>query len=593
MKVFLIAIFTFTCLITSAQSPRVARTYYESGQYEKAIEVYKVLHQKHGYRSDYFKFLVSSYQQLEKYNTSQEVILAQLQKYPKQQQFNVELGYNYALQNLAQKANLYYDLAVTAVEKDPNLGYAIGKSFQDNNLLDYALKTYQTAMNLNPELNFNLQIALIYGEQGAINNMFDGFLKIVERDKSYTLSILKYVGNFITDDANNENNILFKTLLIQRLQTNPDSSWNILLSWLFMQEKRYNKAFTQEKAIFKRKPDNLNRIITLGKIAYKESAFETSAQCFDFVLKNTQLVALKITANLYLLKTEISTKDSPKELQQIDLKFKNLLLEYGFNKETLYIQSEHATFLTYKLNQPDKGIALIKRSLELNLDSHQKGLLKLSLADIFVYSNQLNQALITYTQVKLNYKNSVLAQQAAFKIAETSYYKNDFDWAQTQLKVLKSETSQLISNDALKLSLLIANNIPTDKMNPLASYAKADLLAHQNKTSAAIDTLDIVLKKFKGYPIETYALFKQAQLYSDIKNYDKAIANYLTILKINKEAILADDACFNLAQLYQDKLFDDTKSATYYEKIIFDYPASIYLVDARKKFRQLRPELIN
>ena len=130
-------------------------------------------------------------------------------------------------------------------------------------------------------------------------------------------------------------------------------------------------------------------------------------------------------------------------------------------------------------------------------------------------------------------------------------------------------------------------------MNPLASYAKADLLAHQNKTSAAIDTLDVVLKKFKGYPIETYALFKQAQLYSDIKNYDKAIANYLTILKINKEAILADDACFNLAQLYQDKLSDDTKAATYYEKIIFDYPASIYLVDARKKFRQLRPELIN
>ncbi|MCF6213747.1 MAG: hypothetical protein L3J45_06970 [Flavobacteriaceae bacterium] len=593
MKAFLITIFTFICLATSAQSPRMARTFYQSGQYEKAIELYKILHQKHSYRTDYFKFLVSSYQQLEKYNAAQEIILKRLQKYPKQKQLNVELGYNYALQNQDKKANFYYDLALKSVEKDPNLGYNTGKLFQDNNLLDYALKTYQTAMRINSELNFNLQIALIYGEQGAINSMFDGFLKIVEKDKSYTLSILRYIGKFITDDAKNENNILFKTLLIQRLQNNPDTSWNILLSWLFMQEKRYNKAFIQEKALFKRKPGDLNRIIVLGKIAYNESVFNTSSQCFEFVLKNTQQITLKILANLYLLKTEIATKDTPKELQQINLKFQNLILKFGFNKETLNIQHEYASFLSYKLNRPNAAINLIKRPLKLNLDSYQKGALKLKLADIFVFSNQLNQALITYTQIKLNFKNSALAQQATFKIAQTSYYKGDFDWAQTQLKVLKSETSQRIANDALKLSLLIANNNQTDKPQSLKSYAAAELLALQNKEEMAIDTLSAVIQKFKKYPIKIYALNKQAQLFTKLKEFDKAEANYLKILKQDKESILADDACFSLAQLYQKKLFDPTKAAQFYEKIIFDYPASIYLVEARNKFRKLRPEPLN
>jgi len=186
-----------------------------------------------------------------------------------------------------------------------------------------------------------------------------------------------------------------------------------------------------------------------------------------------------------------------------------------------------------------------------------------------------------------------LAQQAIFKIAQTSYYKGDFKWAQTQLKVLKSATSQLIANDALKLSLLIANNSQTDKPQALKSYAAAELLALQNKEEIAIDTLNAVIQKFKKYPIEIYALNKQAQLFTKLKSFDKAEANYLEILKTDKEGILADDACFNLAKLYQNKLNDINKAATYYEKIIFDYPASIYLVEARKIYRQLKPDLIN
>ena len=56
-----------------------------------------------------------------------------------------------------------------------------------------------------------------------------------------------------------------------------------------------------------------------------------------------------------------------------------------------------------------------------------------------LFSQQkFNQALVLYTQIQLGVKNSRLAQEARFKVAKTSYYKGDFDWAETQLKVLKS-----------------------------------------------------------------------------------------------------------------------------------------------------------
>ncbi len=593
MKRILTTILLLFSLVSFAQSPLLARNYYNSGNYKKAIKIYKVLHQKYVYRTDYFKFLVSSYQQTENYTAAEQVISEQLNKYPNQQQFNIELGYNFALQNKNNIAKKYYNLAVNAVKTNPNLAYNAGLAFQNNNLLNYALTVYKTAMKLNSKLNFNVQIAMIYGEQGAIENMFNTLLNIVDKDKSYTQSILRYVGKFIDEDAQAKNNILLKNLLIKRLQSSPNTSWNMLLSWLFMQEKQYKKALIQEKAIFKRQHNDLNGILDLGKITYKDDDFNTATACFKFILQNTTNISVKIQSNLYLLKIKIKTHNKPSEFEAINHNFNQLLNNFGFNITTFNIQKEYANFLTFKLNQTGKAIDLIKKSLTLPLNNLQKGQLKLKLADIFVYSNQLNRALVSYTQVKLNYKNSVLAQQATFKIAQTSYFKGNFKWAQAQLKVLKAESSQLIANDALKLSLLISSNNLDNKPEALNHFAKAELLAYQNKNLAAIDSLGFILNKFKGLPIEFYALYKQATLYQKLKFYNKAKDNYLKILRLDKTNILADDACFKLAKLYQNKLNDINKAATYYEKIIFDYPASIYLVEARNIYRTLKPDLIN
>jgi len=213
---------------------------------------------------------------------------------------------------------------------------------------------------------------------------------------------------------------------------------------------------------------------------------------------------------------------------------------------------------------------------------------------VLVYSSKFNTALIYYTQVQNDLKNHTIGQTARFKIAQTSYFKGDFDWAQSQLKVLKNSTAQLIANDALDLNLLITDNVVKDSLKiALKKYAVADLLAFQNKDSQAIDTLQIVLNNFKGHPIEDETLFKQAKLFEKINEFTKAENNYLQIITINKDDILADDAVYSIAELYLNKLNSIEKAKEYFQKIIFDYPSSIYLVDARKKYRKLRGDEIN
>jgi len=260
----------------------------------------------------------------------------------------------------------------------------------------------------------------------------------------------------------------------------------------------------------------------------------------------------------------------------------------------LSIHTIYAEFLAFKKNESEQAISVLKEALKLPVNEFQKGYLKTKLADILVFENKFSSALIYYTQVQNDLKNQPIGQTARFKIAQTSYFKGDFEWAQSQLSVLKNSTSQLIANDALALNLLITDNAVKDSLKiALKKYAVADLLSYQNKNQQAIDTLQFVLNQYKGHPIEDEAFFKQAQLFEKINQFTNAENNYLQIINLNKDDILADDAHYYLAELYLNKLNRPEKAKEYYQKMIFDYPSSIYVVDARKKFRKLRGDVVN
>jgi tetratricopeptide (TPR) repeat protein len=218
----------------------------------------------------------------------------------------------------------------------------------------------------------------------------------------------------------------------------------------------------------------------------------------------------------------------------------------------------------------------------------------LALGDILVYDQKFNQALIYFTQVQKSLKNDVLGQNARFKVAQTSFYKGDFDWALTQLKVLRSSTSQLIANDAMQLSLLISDNSLEDStQTALKKYAKADLLAYQNKNKEAIAELEDILENHKGEKIEDEALLRQAQLLEAQKDYEGARFNYQKIVEFYADGILADDAHFALGELYRNVLNEPEKAKAHYEKIIYNYQDSYYFPQARKNFRMLRGDAIN
>jgi tetratricopeptide (TPR) repeat protein len=357
---------------------------------------------------------------------------------------------------------------------------------------------------------------------------------------------------------------------------------------LFIQQKDFKKAFIQERAIFNREQDNLDRLLELAAISAAEKEMNLAMDIYNYVIEVAKDEETKLIAYYDLLQLEIneSTKSNYKIYQE---KYLQLFDTYGRREETLKLQLAYGHFLAFYMNETDEAILFLEDTLNQTLSAMEKAQVKLKLGDILVLKEQFDKALIYYTQIQRNLKNSTISQEARFKVAKTSYYKGDFKWAESQLKILKASTSQLMANDALDLKLLISDNKYEDSLQTaLKLYAKADLLAYQNRNDEAITLLDKVLNEHKTEPIIAQALFKQAELFELNFEFGKAIVNYEAIIANYRDGVLIDDAYFHLAEIYEKQLHQPEKAKTLYEQIIFNHADSIYFVDARKRYRALR-----
>ena len=593
-----ILIFLISCLSLTtfawAQEDFLAKQYFADGDFEKAVVFYEKLVEKNPRRTEYAQDLVACYQQLERYEEAGEFIKTRLKDRNPYPTLLVDLGYNHALQEQPEMAQTYYNQALDIIRKNPNYGYAIGLQFQKYSLLDMAISAFEKSMQLNPALDFNFQLARIYGEQGNVEAMYNAYLNLVMDGKTSKSNILRSIDDFVSENSENTNNILLKKVLLERAQKNPDIIWNELLSWLFTQQNQYSSAFRQEKAILKRIDGSSTvRLENLGDNALEAEDYEVAKDIYSYIIDNTNNEITKLDAELNLIDIELINA-SQGQLETIKKRYDQLIDIYGYKAQTLQLQVAYANFLTFKKNDPQPAEKLLKNSLELSLSDRGTAYLKLALGDILVYDKKFNEALIYFSQIQQKLKNDVLGQDARFKVAQTSFYKGDFDWALTQLKVLRSSTSQLIANDAMQLSLLISDNSLEDStQTALKKYARADFLSYQNKTDDAITTLNDILENHKGEKIEDEALLKQAELFESQKKYDEAQLNYQKIITFYGNGILADDAYYALGELYRKVYKDTAKAKEQYEKIIYNYQDSYYFPQARKNFRILRGDSIN
>jgi tetratricopeptide (TPR) repeat protein len=587
MKAFLVVVGLFISFLVSAQNDELAKEYFSKGEFDKALIAYEELYKSAPSNLTFFTRLVACHQELQQYEKAEKLLEARINQKNSQPNLLVEMGYNYQLQNNKEKAEEYYRKAIDASVENVNYSSGIAYAFEQKSLLEKALQVYDTATKQTDRFNFDFQKARIYGQLGDIEKMIDSYLNYAGSTPTAMMVVQQHFSMFMNEDDTFGFSDLLRKALLLRAQKNQEVMWNEFLSWFFVQQKQYDRAFVQEKAIFKRFPDSFDGLMNLADLAFEEENYLLTKDILNFILENSQDMEMQLFAQTYLMEIRIKTA-LPKDYPTIKTDIEKLLSHFGKSAYSVDLQILQARFTGFNLDNPKEAQQILNDILKLPLNPFQQAEIKMELADMFLYEEKYNQALIYYSQIENDLKNHEVGHQASLKVAKTSYYKGDFPWALKQLSVLKTSFSQLIANDALELHLLINDNKGDSLYTALNKFAKADFYLYKNKNELALTEFNRILQEHKGEDIEAVTHLRIGKILEKQKDYLKALEHYEAIITRFSDGIYLDEALFFSAEIYNKYLDNPEKAKELYEKVIFNHQDSIYFIEARKQYRILR-----
>ena len=393
-------------------------------------------------------------------------------------------------------------------------------------------------------------------------------------------------------DVNNSIADELRIALLQQTQAKPDNlEYAQLLVWFALQQEDYDIALAQCKSIDRKTNDQDAQIINLSGICLNNKQYDIAKEGYEYVADKGksnpfygQAVAGIINAEYQKLKSENKSDTKPYERlsKRIDEAY-NAVSSNDMTKLALI----QADIMTYQLGQINEAVALLQNAIGAVNGKQDQAQLKLKLADIYLREDEVWEATLLYSQVDKSMKEEPLGHEARFKNAQLRYFIGEYEWAESQLKVLKAATSKLIANDAMTLSLIIKDNLEADTTGlEINKLARADYRIYQQRDDEAIILLDEIITNGNEISIP-HALFRKGEIVEKQNGSEVAEQLYLQIVENFPDSYMADAALMRAALIEQNKLKDKELAKQHYEQLIDEYPTSIYTAQAKKNYRKL------
>jgi len=595
MKRFLITFFiAFICcskLFAQNTELQLAKQFAANGEQQKALDIYQKLYKQDN--EDYFNPYFTSLLSAKKFDDAINIAKKMIHKHPEDHQYVIILGTAYIQQGDIDKANALYDELLKNLPPDQNEIAMMAAQFYQNTNIDYAIKIFQQGRKLLHNDNlFSYELINLYRYKRDKVALTEEYLNFLPSNPSFINQAENAFSTIYEGEADYD---ILKIEVLKRIQKDPQQSLYVeLLTWQFLQQKEFDQAMNQALALSRRQNDDGNSIFELCRTLISNEAYDAAIRGYEYLVSKGKDQDLYIPAKIELINTKnlriTSGKYTNDDLLSLEKDYNDLLNEFGKNSNTAFAMQKLANLETFKLHKLNDAQKLLEETL--NIPGIKPGLLancKLDLGDVLLLNNQPWDATLLYSQVEKDYPNSSVGQDAKYRNAKLAYYTGDFTWAKGQLDVLKAATTQLIANDALNLSLLISDNIKDDTSGtPLKMYARADLQIFAEMPDKAVKILDSIDTKFPGNSLADDILMAKARLLIQQKDYAGAVILLKKIADEHSFSLWADDAVFMLGDIYENQLADKEQAKAYYQKIITDYAGSLWINEARKRFRILR-----
>lgn len=505
----------------------------------------------------------------------------------------VEQIYLYAQEGKNDKADKLFNQMLRDLPDSRSTIINISMLFRTKAMYDYAMAVLDQGAKINTDRDpLYMEKATLCHTMNNYSDAFEYYLLELERAPDKYNTIRSRFHSLLLYDVNKSIADEMRIALLRKTQEKPDNpEYASLLIWFALQQEDYETALTQCISLDRRSNDQDGQIIGLADICFNNGQYELAKTAYDHVLKKGKINPFYGQALIGSINTEhlLYKKDptaSVKSYENLSRRIEEAYDDVG-SKEYPGLAEIQADIMTYHLGQSDQAIALLLQVIEQTQDKNQINQLKLKLADIYLYIDEVWEATLLYSQVDKAMKEAPMGHEARFRNARLRYFIGEFAWAEAQLNILKAATSKLIANDAMSLSLIISDNLEADTTGyELKRLAQADFKIYQQKDDEALPALDAICRD--GNEIsKPHALYRIAEIKEKNLKFDEADSLYLQIVSNFPESYMADDALMHAALLEDQQLRNKEAAQQHYEQLIDEYPISLYTAQAKKNYRKL------
>ncbi|MFN3315946.1 MAG: tetratricopeptide repeat protein, partial [Raineya sp.] len=304
---YFIFLISFITLPTFAQDIQLAEEYFVQGKYDKAKDIYdKLARNSSNWRSIHQSYLLTLIN-LKDYKTAEEFLKKQIKQESENLPYRVDYGVILEMQGKMKEADAEFAEVVNLGKKNREKANTAYSGFEKYDKYEWAEKLYLEARKHdNSQDKYALQLSEIYVKLGKKNQAMQELVKLYNKDEDYG----EYVKGTLQDEFRTDEEL--KTLedyLLTITEQNPNhKAANELLLWLYMQQKNFNKAFLQAKAIDKRFKKQGNQLFEIGRIAFENKDYPATEKILGYFVEqypNSEIYYIPARRYLILAKDEV------------------------------------------------------------------------------------------------------------------------------------------------------------------------------------------------------------------------------------------------------------------------------------------------
>jgi len=579
---------------------QMALQFYQNHEFDKAAELFGRIYEKKPSIFNY-QYLYFCLVEIKEYNQAERLVKKCMKAEQDAPKYLVDLGYISFREGHPDKSRKYYEEALKKLVANQQQVFDLANAFTTRGEFEYAIRTYQKGRQLlNNSYPFGFEMAGVYERMGEFDNAMEAYLDLLESNNTFMNTVQDRIQMILAYDVSNDKNERLRKILLGRAQREPDKTcFAELLWWYSIQQKDFDIALIQAKALDRRLKENGEKLSSLANLAVSNERFDIAIECYQYLVSKGPSgfffeVSRRELANTRYLQIIAEPVPSKKQLELLEKEIHEMLKESEDDPSNIKLIRNLAHIKAFYLEKPKEATDLLTHVIQLpGISAAEQAKCKIELADILLFTDDVWEATLLYQQAYQDFKFDVMGQEAKFKNARLSFYIGEFKWAKAQADILKASTSKFISNDAIALSLLISENYDPDSNTiALGMYARADLLDYRNEEDRALVTLDSIPLTFREHPILQQVLYKKGEIKRKQGKYAGADSLFQLVAKEYPNEIMADDALMQAAALNEKQLNNRAKAMSLYQELLDQYPGSIFVADARKKFRTLRGDNI-